>query len=235
MKSCRSEVPVNKSSFAVKTLSCLPNFSITLAVILKTVHTSYTHVNTWNKMHNKQQNKHTQYDIMVTGSAVNFEETNFDSLIWPYLYTFSAEVPRPLFPGWRDVMAVCVLHAAAHRSSNFPKVMFFGSSWCPCRRRPDPSLSGSFETMVASWRGSFVRAWRQRQRPGLALLMWSAHAPESRPLVNPLRPVPAGGGVASLRGQCPWRRHLLISVVDVLRSSRLSSAGNVTTSADLLT
>ena len=35
-------------------------------------------------MHNKQQNKHTQFDIMVTGSAMNFEETNFDSLIWPY-------------------------------------------------------------------------------------------------------------------------------------------------------
>ena len=147
MKSCRSEVPSNKSSFAVKALSCLPNFSITLAVILKSLHTSYTHVNTWNKMHNKQQNKHTQYDIMVTGSAVNFEETNFDSLIWPYLFMFSAEVPRPLFPGWRDVMAVCVLHGAAHRAWNFPKTLWFlGSSSCPvpCRPRPDPSLSGSF-------------------------------------------------------------------------------------------
>ena len=91
-------------------------------------------------MYNKQQKKHTQYDIMVTGSAVNFEETNFDSLIWPYLIMFSAEVPRPLFPGWRDVMAVCVLHAAAHRSANFPKVLRFPvSSTCPCRRRPDPS------------------------------------------------------------------------------------------------
>ena len=171
---------------------------------------------------------------MVTGSAVNFEETNFDSLIWPYLIMFSAEVPRPLFPGWRDVMAVCVLHAAAHRSPNFPKVLQFSvSSSCPCRRPWIPRRC-SLETMVASWRGSFVRAWRQRQRPGLALLMLSAHAPESRPLVNPLRPVPAGGGVASIR-QRPWRRHLLISVVDVLRSSRLSSAGNVTTSADLLT
>ena len=234
MKSCRSEVPANKSSFAVKTLSCLPNFSIVLAVILKTLHTSYTHVNTWNKMHNKQQNKHTQYDIMVTGSAMNFEETNFDSLIWPYLFMFSAEVPRPLFPGWRDVMAVCVLHAAAHRSPNFPKVLQFSvSSSCPCRRPWIPRRC-SLETMVASWRGSFVRASRQCQRPGLAVVE-RAHAPELSPGRLLTRCVLYLLAVASRRYQRPWRRHLLISVVDGLRSSRLSSAGNVTTSADLLT
>ena len=152
MKSFRSEVPANKSSFAVKTLSYLTNFSIALAVILKTWHTSYTHVNTYNKLHNKQQNKHTQHDIMVTGSAVNFEETNFHSLIWPYLFTSCAEVPRPLFPGSHDVMAVCVLHAADSPSFKLSECVvpwFILLSVVQCCR-PDPSLLYALDTMVAS-------------------------------------------------------------------------------------
>ena len=155
MKSCRSEVPANKSSFAVKTLSCLPNFSIVLAVILKTLHTSYTHVNTWNKMHNKQPKQ--THTVRYNGDwfGDEFWGTNFDSLIWPYLHSSCAEVPRPLFPGSRDVMAVRVLHAAAHWAWNFQNTACFpGSSCCPvlcCHPRPDPSLSGSCSHLTLWW------------------------------------------------------------------------------------